>query len=688
LLLKMAEEDSALALMPLAAALATLAFFSILNLLYTAYSRLTFKPSPGTVQSEPRSLTSRSYIVQIIMTVAVVVGYGVVCASIDNATVAVFSPYEILSIPVGANKTVVKRAYKTLSLKHHPDKGGDGDVFNEIAKAYSALTDPVASKNYELYGHPDGKQTATMSFGMPEWLLNPKGSTAVVLLLMYLGMFVALIVYAYNSFEGANKKAEAAQQSNSVAQLDIQHLRAGLNSKSTHLDILWWIGTTPENLMTAKRTIAERENIKKEREESNIDGPNLNEGGWADDGDEDDAAARGRKIREAEERKAIEKMAGSNTMLKQEAMEGIDDGVIGIEWVRSVLEEKGAWPPKVPCLTAGTPSFMGAMPPGPDGKPIDPLASAPVRRNMIMMIARQHSHALNTHPRLQEAAKANKIDGRYFQESLKFRMKTSLLLEASMRVAMEKQSPELARTVVETVAMYKIGVENPVADSAVKWFRGAVQAQYGPGNVPAILIHSAKIETDGEDEVATNDLVTLSVDIERKHAEAFTKQKVLLCQKQGLDPRVELTKYREGWWIVLSAVEEGKDDQPERLVLIRPAIVQNIDRKRTTITCKFKGPPNPGNYKFRLDVKSQEFLGCDTTREIAVKIIDESEVKPAEFLENKAEEEEEEGKGDEDDHDEEDSSDEEDGDAVLVSSPKNKGQLRKRNVKNKKQETE
>ena len=67
-----------------------------------------------------------------------------------------------------------------------------------------------------------------------------------------------------------------------------------------------------------------------------------------------------------------------------------------------------------------------------------------------------------------------------------------------MRVAMEKQSPELARTVVETVAMYKIGVENPVEDSAIKWFRGAVQAQYGQGNVPAIAIHSAKIETDGE----------------------------------------------------------------------------------------------------------------------------------------------------------------------------------------------
>ncbi|GMH60392.1 hypothetical protein TrRE_jg7562 [Triparma retinervis] len=324
---------------------------------------------------------------------------------------------------------------------------------------------------------------------------------------------------------------------------------------------------------------------------------------------------------------------------------------------------------------------MGSMPPGPDGKPLDPLAAAPVRRNMIMMVARQHSHALNTHPRLQEAAKEGNIDGRYFQESLKFRMKSSLLLEACMRVAIEKQAPELARTVVESVAMYKIGVTSPTSSASIGWFRGAVQAQYGPGNVPAARVHSVKIETEDEDEVATGDVVTVKVDVERTHAKAFTRQKVQLCQKQGLNPNEELRKYREGWWVILSAKKKGSGN-PERLVLVRPILVSKIDMERTTIQMKFKGPPEAGVWEFRMDLKSQEFLGCDSRVDKEVTIVSADDVKKAEFLKNEEDEGEQKKGGKEDD---DSSEDEEDGDVVLVNSPRNKGKgdsgdLRKRNV--------
>ena len=38
----------------------------------------------------------------------------------------------------------------------HPDKGGDEQTFVQITKAYKALTDDEARKNYEEYGNPDG----------------------------------------------------------------------------------------------------------------------------------------------------------------------------------------------------------------------------------------------------------------------------------------------------------------------------------------------------------------------------------------------------------------------------------------------------------------------------------------------------------------------------------------------------
>ena len=323
---------------------------------------------------------------------------------------------------------------------------------------------------------------------------------------------------------------------------------------------------------------------------------------------------------------------------------------------------------------------MGTMPPGPDGTPMDPLSSPAVRRNMIMMIARQNSQHLNTHIELQKAAKDGNIDGRYFQESLKFRMKTSLLLEACLRVAAQKGSVNLVKTVVNTVAGYKIGVGDAKDKKMIEWFKGAVQAQYGQGNIPGVNIGDIKIETEDEDEVATGDTVTVRMRMERVHAEAFTKQKVELCRKQGLDPNVELRKYREGWWVIVSGRIKDTKEEP-KLVLLQPIVVNNIDRKIVEFKAKFKAPPKAGIWEFTVDVMSQEFLGCDVKVVKDVDIVNEGELKKeGRYVTN--EEEKREGK------EESSSEDEEDGDAVVVNSPRNKskgeGELRKRNVSVKK----
>ena len=89
----------------------------------------------------------------------------------------------------------------------------------------------------------------------------------------------------------------------------------------------------------------------------------MSAGGWADEGPGDGEtreAAQQRKIKEERERKMVQAMAGKNVgSLSTEKIEGVDEGVIGIEWVRTVLEELGAWPPKIPCLTKGSASYVG-----------------------------------------------------------------------------------------------------------------------------------------------------------------------------------------------------------------------------------------------------------------------------------------------------------------------------------------
>ena len=39
--------------------------------------------------------------------------------------------------------TQIRRSYRALSARHHPDKGGDGDAFKALSLAYSVLSDPV-----------------------------------------------------------------------------------------------------------------------------------------------------------------------------------------------------------------------------------------------------------------------------------------------------------------------------------------------------------------------------------------------------------------------------------------------------------------------------------------------------------------------------------------------------------------
>ena len=57
--------------------------------------------------------------------------------------------YEILGVDKAADMAAIKKAYRALSMKHHPDKGGDEEKFKEISEAYSVLSSPQKRGEYD-----------------------------------------------------------------------------------------------------------------------------------------------------------------------------------------------------------------------------------------------------------------------------------------------------------------------------------------------------------------------------------------------------------------------------------------------------------------------------------------------------------------------------------------------------------
>jgi molecular chaperone DnaJ len=60
--------------------------------------------------------------------------------------------YDILGVEKKATQEEVKKAFRKLAQKHHPDKGGDEATFKEITEAYSTLSDEKKRREYDSYG--------------------------------------------------------------------------------------------------------------------------------------------------------------------------------------------------------------------------------------------------------------------------------------------------------------------------------------------------------------------------------------------------------------------------------------------------------------------------------------------------------------------------------------------------------
>ncbi len=85
--------------------------------------------------------------------------------------------YRTLGVRIDAPDVVIKAAYKALSQKHHPDRGGNAEMMQKINKAYETLSDAQAKKSYDntLKPKPSNTQAEKAHQGSVRLLDEPTG---------------------------------------------------------------------------------------------------------------------------------------------------------------------------------------------------------------------------------------------------------------------------------------------------------------------------------------------------------------------------------------------------------------------------------------------------------------------------------------------------------------------------------
>lgn len=116
------------------------------------------------------------------------------------------SYYSLLSVEPHATPDEIRKAYRKLALRFHPDKNPDaGETFQKISTAYATLSDPQRRQVYDRFGE-QGVQIMEQAaaYGVPPWLLNPAAQSGLlcVLLVVVVGLVVVFPVILTMRIDG------------------------------------------------------------------------------------------------------------------------------------------------------------------------------------------------------------------------------------------------------------------------------------------------------------------------------------------------------------------------------------------------------------------------------------------------------------------------------------------------------
>jgi molecular chaperone DnaJ len=133
--------------------------------------------------------------------------------------------YEVLGVSKGANQEEIKKAYRQMAMKFHPDRNPGNheaeEKFKEAAEAYEILTDPEKRERYDRYGH-DGLRGGADGFGGFDFDLSDALRT-------FMGGFGG-----FGDFFGSSSQGSGPEQGSDLQihmELSLQEISTGVNKK-------------------------------------------------------------------------------------------------------------------------------------------------------------------------------------------------------------------------------------------------------------------------------------------------------------------------------------------------------------------------------------------------------------------------------------------------------------------------
>ncbi|KAG2764515.1 hypothetical protein PC129_g3219 [Phytophthora cactorum] len=142
---------------------------------------------------------------------------GALCLLLCTAVALGQDLYELLGVSSSATASQMKRAYRKLSLKYHPDKQAEEnreamkEEFVKITNAYRVLSDPERREKYDVYGIADDQgfenfdEAARFAEdGVEDSLMNWVGLVAV----LAVGI-IPIVVMQRNRTKPLKKRREA-----------------------------------------------------------------------------------------------------------------------------------------------------------------------------------------------------------------------------------------------------------------------------------------------------------------------------------------------------------------------------------------------------------------------------------------------------------------------------------------------